>query len=90
MILLMPSSKEFAVAQELTEILKTFYFATQVVSGENYLTNGIAHPPRWKSTHISTHFRLNARFYARITCLWHVIVCALCTISLRVHVKNTA
>ena len=42
--LLMLSSKEFAVAQELTEILKTFHFATQVVSGEKYPTIGIAHP----------------------------------------------
>lgn len=42
--LLMPSSEEFAVAQELTEILKTFHFATEVISGEKYPTIGIAHP----------------------------------------------
>ena len=42
--LLMPSSEEFAVAEELTHILKTFHVATEIVSGEKYPTIGIVHP----------------------------------------------
>ena len=42
--LLMPSSEEFAVAEELTQILKTFHVAIEIVSGEKYPTIGIVHP----------------------------------------------
>ena len=43
MKLLMPSSEEFAVAKELTQILKTFHVATEIVSGEKYPTIVIVH-----------------------------------------------
>ena len=42
--LLMPSSEEFTVAQEVSEILKTFHFATEIISVEKYPTIGIVHP----------------------------------------------
>ena len=42
--LLMPFSKEFIVAQEVNEILKTFHFATEIISAEKYPTIGIVHP----------------------------------------------
>ena len=42
--LLIPSSEEFAVAEEVTQILKTFHIATEIVSGEKYPTIGIVHP----------------------------------------------
>ena len=40
----MPSGEEFAVAEAVTQILKTFHVATQVISGEKYPANGIVHP----------------------------------------------
>ena len=41
--LLVPSSEEFTVAQEVNEILKTFHFATEIISAEKYPTIGIVH-----------------------------------------------
>ena len=41
--LLMPSSEEFTVAQEVNEILKTFHSATEIISAEKYPTIGIVH-----------------------------------------------
>ena len=40
----MTSSKEFEVAEEVTEIRKTFHAATEIVSGEKYPTISIVHP----------------------------------------------
>ena len=42
--LLMPSSEEFTVAQEVNEILKTFHFATEIISAKKYPTIAIVHP----------------------------------------------
>ena len=42
--LLMPSGEEFEVAEEVTQIFKTFHVATQIISGEKYPTNSIVHP----------------------------------------------
>ena len=42
--LLMPSSEEFTVAQEVNEILKTFHFATEIINAEKYPMIGIVHP----------------------------------------------
>ena len=41
----MPSSEEFAVAEEVTQILKTFHIATEIVSGEKNTHHWHCSPP---------------------------------------------
>ena len=41
---LMPSSNEFAVIEELLDILKPFNDATEILSGDLYPTLGIVQP----------------------------------------------
>ena len=42
--LLMPSTEDFTVAQEVNEILKTFNFVTEIISAEKYPMIRIVHP----------------------------------------------
>ena len=50
---LMPTSQEFAVAEELLAILKPFNDTTEVVSGERYPTLSIIQPILHKLLHVT-------------------------------------
>ena len=49
----MPTSQEFAVAEELLAILKPFNDTTEVVSGERYPTLSIIQPILHKLLHVT-------------------------------------
>ena len=56
--LLMPSSEEFTVVQEVNEILKTFHFATEIISAEKYPT---IHPLIHKLLSVILHWLSQSR-----------------------------